>query len=111
LVAAELWAAASAGRQREGLAARATEAARKSKELAGLCEGAQTAPLTWAIATVPLSRRERETAEMAAKGATNAQIAETLTVSIRTVESHLYAAFAKLGVTDRSQLSQALQAE
>ena len=60
---------------------------------------------------VPLSRRERETATLAAKGSTNAQIADMLSLSIRTVESHLYAAFAKLGITDRSQLQSALQGE
>ncbi len=58
---------------------------------------------------VPLSRRERETASLAALGASNAQIAETLYVSTRTIESHLYAAFRKLGITRRSQLAEALR--
>ena len=54
LVAAELWATASAARQREGLTARATEAARHAKELSERCEGARTQPLEWAVADVPL---------------------------------------------------------
>ena len=54
---------------------------------------------------------KRETTTLAANGATNAQIAADLSVSVRTVESHLYAAFAKLGITDRSQLLEALQEE
>jgi DNA-binding CsgD family transcriptional regulator len=58
---------------------------------------------------VPLSRRERETALLAAQGASNAQIAEALYVSTRTVECHLYAAFRKLGITRRHQLAQALR--
>ncbi len=41
----------------------------------------------------------------------HAQIAEELSVSVRTVESHLYSAFAKLGITDRTQLSDALDQE
>jgi DNA-binding CsgD family transcriptional regulator len=111
LVAAELWATASAAHQREGLPARAAQAARNSARLAELCERARTAPLEWAAAPLPLSRRERETATLAASGATNAQIAAQLSVSVRTVESHLYTAFAKLGVTDRTQLVDVLGQE
>jgi DNA-binding NarL/FixJ family response regulator len=108
LVAAELWASASAARQRDGLPARAAEAARHSTELAEKCEGARTESVGRAVARAPLSRRERETAKLAASGATNAQIAAELSVSERTVESHLYAAYAKLGITDRKQLLDAL---
>jgi len=108
LLAAELWAWVSAARKREALPARATEAARRSRALARQCEGATTEPLSWATARVPLSRRERETATLAADGNTNAQIATDLSVSVRTVESHLYAAFAKLGITHRDQLTDAL---
>ncbi len=108
LVAAELWATASAARQGDGLPARAAEATRQSLARVALSEGAQTQPLSWSVAPVPLSRRERETAQLAAKGASNAEIAEALSVSIRTVESHLYAAFAKLGITQREQLSEVL---
>jgi DNA-binding CsgD family transcriptional regulator len=109
LVAAELWATASAARQREGLAARAAEAARHSADLVKQCEGARTPPLGWAVSRVPLTRRERETAKLAASGASNAQIARDLSVSVRTVEGHLYAAFAKLGVTHRNQLLETLE--
>jgi DNA-binding CsgD family transcriptional regulator len=56
-----------------------------------------------------LTRRERETATLAATGATNAEIAAVLTLSERTVESHLYSTFAKLGIRDRNQLAHALQ--
>ena len=57
LVAAELWATASAARQREGLPARAAEATRYSSELAERCDGARTESLGLAVARVPLSRR------------------------------------------------------
>ena len=56
LVAAELWASASAARQREGLPARAAEAGRHSAALAERCEGARTQPLGWAVARLTLSR-------------------------------------------------------
>jgi DNA-binding NarL/FixJ family response regulator len=111
LVAAELWSAVSAAYQREGLLARAAQAARKSAALAQLCEGARTDAMNLTRTPDPLSRRERETAKLAASGATNAQIAAELSVSVRTVESHLYGAFAKLGITDRKQLLHALQEE
>jgi DNA-binding CsgD family transcriptional regulator len=45
---------------------------------------------------------------LAAQGATNVEIATALSLSVRTVESHLYAAFAKLGLTARDELSAAL---
>lgn len=89
LVAAELWFAVSARRQREGLPVRATEATRKAAWLAQLCEGTHTQAMNVARSPDPLSRRERETATLAAEGRTNAQIAEELSVSVRTVESHL----------------------
>jgi DNA-binding NarL/FixJ family response regulator len=41
-------------------------------------------------------------------GCTNQQIAESLFVSIRTVETHLSHAFAKLGVTSRTGLLKTL---
>lgn len=53
---------------------------------------------------VGLSRREREVARLAATGLSNAAIAQHLVVSVRTVESHLYQAFAKLGIDSRESL-------
>lgn len=111
LVASELWASASEARRREGLPARAAGAARHSVELVERCEGAKTQSLASGTAPVSLSRRERETAMLAATGKTNAEIAAELSVSIRTIESHLYAAFAKLGIADRKHLLNALKGE
>jgi DNA-binding NarL/FixJ family response regulator len=108
LMASELWAAASAAYAREGLQARSTKAAKRSNELAALCEGAKIRPATAPSEVEPLSRRQREVALLAAQGATNAEIASTLSLSVRTVESHLYAAFAKLGLTAREELNAVL---
>ena len=53
---------------------------------------------------VELSPREGQLVELAKQGLTNAQIAERLVLSTRTVESHLYRAMQKLGVSDRREL-------
>ena len=42
------------------------------------------------------------------RGQTNAAIAESLGISVRTVESHLYSVFGKLGIGDRTALPAAL---
>jgi DNA-binding NarL/FixJ family response regulator len=109
LVAAELWASASLAYTNGGLRARAAAASRESGRLLVLCEGALTAVLSTARTPDPLTRREREITTLAAQGATNAQIAAELSVSVRTVESHMYLAFAKLGITSRSELEDALR--
>jgi ATP/maltotriose-dependent transcriptional regulator MalT len=52
----------------------------------------------------PITDREREIVMLAAAGLSNRQIAERLSVSVRTVEGHVYRIFAKLGIGDRDQL-------
>ena len=56
------------------------------------------------LAPAELTRREREIVELASHGATNAEIAERLVLSVRTVESHLYRAMGKLGIGTRHEL-------
>ena len=55
-----------------------------------------------------LSPQERQIAELAASGLTNREIGQHLFLSHRTVGSHLYRVFPKLGITSRAQLSTAL---
>jgi DNA-binding CsgD family transcriptional regulator len=55
-------------------------------------------------AAVGLTAREGQLVELARQGLTNVAIAERLVLSVRTVESHLYRAMHKLGVSDRRQL-------
>jgi two-component system, NarL family, response regulator DesR len=50
-----------------------------------------------------LSPREREVLALAAEGATTAEIASSLTVSLGTIKRHLSSCFAKLGVENRSE--------
>lgn len=52
-----------------------------------------------------LTKSERRVVELVACGLTNSAIAEELSVSRRTVESHLYRAYPKLGVTSRVELA------
>ncbi|HEX6702479.1 MAG TPA: AAA family ATPase [Gaiellaceae bacterium] len=63
-------------------------------------------PGAWA----QLSPQELQIAQLAADGLSNREIGEQLYLSHRTVESHLYRLFPKLGITSRAQLRDALEA-
>jgi DNA-binding NarL/FixJ family response regulator len=56
-------------------------------------------------ALYPLTCRETEVAEMLANGSTNRTIAEVLTISERTVDTHVQNILAKLGVNSRVQIA------
>ena len=55
-----------------------------------------------------LTSQERQIAELAALGLTNKQIGDHLYLSHRTVSSHLYRVFPKLGISNRQQLAQVM---
>ncbi|MGW4461060.1 ATP-binding protein [Micromonospora sp. NPDC004704] len=55
-----------------------------------------------------LSPQEAQIAELAAQGLSNREIGQRLFLSHRTVSSHLYRMFPKLGIVSRSQLGAAL---
>lgn len=55
-------------------------------------------------ALAELSPQQRQIIRLAARGLTNREIGEKLFLSPRTVSSHLYRSFPKLGITARSQL-------
>jgi ATP/maltotriose-dependent transcriptional regulator MalT len=57
-----------------------------------------------------LTPQQLEIAHLAAQGLTNKEIGERLFLSHRTVATHLYQLFPKLGVTSRAALRDALQA-
>ncbi|NEA40539.1 helix-turn-helix transcriptional regulator, partial [Streptomyces sp. SID11385] len=61
-------------------------------------------------ATTVLTARERPIAQLAASGLTNKQIAERLFLSHRTVGTHLYQIYRKLGISSRAALRDALNA-
>jgi DNA-binding NarL/FixJ family response regulator len=86
-------------------AAGRADAARRAAE-AGV-----DAPVRYAFPTAgapSLTRRELEVASLAARGLTNAEVAERLGVSVRTVHTHLQAAYLKLGTNERAALTAAL---
>jgi DNA-binding CsgD family transcriptional regulator len=58
-----------------------------------------------------LTASEHRVAEMAARGMTNKEIAQTLFVTVKAVEWHLHHTYLKLGITSRKQLGQALNTE
>lgn len=51
-----------------------------------------------------VTNREKEIIELVGQGKSNREIAQSLTVSQRTVEGHLYRIFAKLGISGRAEL-------
>lgn len=59
----------------------------------------------------PLTRREREIADLVAKGLTNRQIAAVTHISERTVETHVAHCLAKLGVHSRARLASCVTAD
>jgi DNA-binding CsgD family transcriptional regulator len=56
----------------------------------------------------PLTAQELQVAELAAAGLSNKQVGARLNMSHRTVSSHLYRAFPKLGISSRAALRDAL---
>jgi ATP/maltotriose-dependent transcriptional regulator MalT len=85
----------------EGLGAEVwAERAREELRVAGVPSFA-SAPAVWSS----LSAQELQVARMVAEGLSNRQIGERLYLSHRTVASHLYHIFPKLGITNRAQLT------
>jgi DNA-binding CsgD family transcriptional regulator len=109
LYAAEAFAELSLLFRREEQDRAATEALRRARSLVEQCEGAVSPPMSLIGTVVPLSKREREVAVLAARGFDDRTIAEKLTLSVRTVGNHLYRVYFKLGLTNRRQLRDALR--
>jgi DNA-binding NarL/FixJ family response regulator len=105
LLAADAAAHAATAYTRRGHRGSAQSATARAHRLAQACEGAQTPALAALAAPPALTAREREIVTLAAAGLSNRQIAERLTVSVRTVEGHLYRACSKLGAGDRTELA------
>lgn len=103
LFAAECAVEAASAHRSAGRRGGALSSAARSTVLVEGCVGLdpRCLPPTGAL---PLSRREHDIVALAIRGLSNRQIATALTVSVRTVESHLYHAYAKLGVTRRTEL-------
>ncbi len=93
-----------------GPAARASRAAgqligRSDQITAALWPGPQRSPAPGAGGGLPLTRREREVAELIASGLTNRQIGARLFIAERTVDTHVSRILAKLGCSSRAQVA------
>ncbi|MEU6449338.1 LuxR C-terminal-related transcriptional regulator [Streptomyces sp. NPDC046979] len=83
---------------------RAARTARtRAAALARRCQGARTPALS-GLVLGELTARQRQIVTLAAAGLSNRQIAERLTLSVRTVGNHLYGAYTRLGAGDRGAL-------
>jgi len=98
-------AAAQAAREhaRAGQRGKEIESAARAHGLATQ-GGIRTPAVNAAAQPLPITDREREIAILVAAGLSNRQVADRLSVSVRTVDGHLYRIFAKLGIDDRDQL-------
>jgi DNA-binding CsgD family transcriptional regulator len=70
----------------------------------GKC-GARTSALRQAGEPLPLTDREREIVMLIGAGLSSREIAERLTLSVGTVESHVYRAMLKTGTNSRDELA------
>lgn len=88
-----------------GLARRAADTARRIGMSRALTEAQDVLAAIRAAqhAAVPLTGREREVLALLADGRTNRQIAAALTLSERTVETHVTHVLGKLGVANRTE--------
>jgi DNA-binding CsgD family transcriptional regulator len=91
--------------RRQDLRGSAYGCSARAAALAEQCGGACTPALLQAAERLPLRAREREIAMLIGVGLSNRAIAARLTVSVRTVEGHIYRAMAKTGVGSREELA------
>lgn len=108
MYAAEAHAGAASAWRKAGEPRRASAADQAADELARRCRGAATPALAVAESVVPLTAREREIVLLVADGASTKEVAERLYLSARTVSNHLQNAYAKLGISKRTELPAAL---
>src|SRR5476651_1511447 len=104
LFAGEAFVSASAAARRAHNSRMAVSLQNRADDILARCEGAATPLLQFAERGERLTGREREIAALAAQGLSSLDIAKRLQVSPRTVNNHLHAAYAKLGVRGRSEL-------
>jgi DNA-binding NarL/FixJ family response regulator len=83
----------------------ARRAAARARQLHVPDQGGELPPIDGLDATaVDLTRREAQLVDLAREGLSNAEIADRLVLSVRTVETHLYRGMQKLGIKDRRDL-------
>jgi DNA-binding CsgD family transcriptional regulator len=84
----------------------ARRAAARARELHVADQGGELPVIDGLDTTaVELTPREAQLIDLASQGLSNAEIADRLILSVRTVETHLYRGMQKLGVSDRRELA------
>jgi DNA-binding CsgD family transcriptional regulator len=91
--------------RRQDLRGSALACSTRADVLAQQCGGASTPALRQASELLPLTDREREIVMLIADGLSSRAVAERLSLSVRTVESHIYRAMSKTGTTSRDELA------
>ena len=105
IAAVDAAAHAAVAYRRQELRGSALGCSARAEALADQCGGARTPALRKAVERLPLTDREREIVMLIGEGLSNRDIATRLTLSVRTVESHIYKAMAKTGTTSREELA------
>jgi DNA-binding NarL/FixJ family response regulator len=109
LGAADAAGQAATSHRRAGRVGSAMTAASRARRLAGVCGGATSPAIAAASFAPPFTNREREIAVLVAQGLSNREIAEAVSLSVRTVEGHIYRASTKAGVAGRSGLAEVIR--
>jgi DNA-binding CsgD family transcriptional regulator len=110
LLAAEVHRSAAAAFRLAGRGVPGTGASRRADELLRRCGDPSSPGLEPAVPMGDgLTEREREVAVLASRGRTSREIARTLDLSVRTVDTHLSRIYRKLMIEGRHELAEALR--
>jgi DNA-binding CsgD family transcriptional regulator/MoxR-like ATPase len=109
LAAADAAGQAATSHRLAGRSGSAMTAASHAGRLALACGGATSPAISAAGLVLPFTQREREIAVLVAQGLTNREIAKAVSLSVRTIEGHIYRASCKAGVTRRSSLADVMR--
>jgi DNA-binding CsgD family transcriptional regulator len=107
--AADAIAQAARQAQQSGESDTSFQLAVRGADIAADLGGLNTPALRSASPRASLTRRQRDVAGLAAEGLSSREIAERLGVGVRTIESHLDAAYRRLGVSSRAELTALLR--
>lgn len=110
LAAADAAAQAATSHRRAGRTGSAMTAAARAARIAESCGGAVSPAITASRLAVPFTRREHEIVMLVAQGLSTKAIADAVSLSVRTVEGHIYRASCKAGVAKRSELASMVRA-
>lgn len=111
LAAADAAAHAALAYRHHDMRGSAMTSASRAGRIAQECGGPTTPALREALQPLPLTSREREIISLVGLGLSNKEIAERLTLSVRTVEGHLYRATVKTGAHSREELGATLHGD